>query len=168
MRFLNETGCFPRLSGKSSHSTLWPNQGNHRYGSQHSQNSLPIHLSLWKGAVCPGRVLYTALKLQGKLIWGAWVLGSDGKSRFFPLWKLESCSLKLARKTLWIIYLFITAKSLVKHLSFQKEIGHFPLLAWKSSDSPVSSKKREQQVWQTTLTKHSPQISLLMKDCSVS
>ena len=87
MRFLNETGCFPLPTVKSSHSAIRPNQGNHRYGSQHSQSSLPVHLSSWKGAVCPRYVLYTALKLQGKLVFAAWILGSDGKSRFFSLVK---------------------------------------------------------------------------------
>lgn len=167
MRFLNETGCFPRLSGKSSHSTVRPNQGNHRYGSQRSQNSSPY--------ISPRGRVQRVLGVSYILLWNckaSWFGGPGFWGQMaklvFSLWKLESCSLKRARKTLWIIYLFITAKSLVKHLSFQKEIGHFPLLAWKSLDSPVSSKKREQQVWQTTLTKHSPQISLLMKDCSVS
>ena len=76
------------------------------------------------------------------------------KVGFFPLWKLESCSLKPTRKTLWIIYLFITAKSLVKYLSFQKEIGHFPLLAWKSSDSSVHFSR---SVVSNSLQSHEPQ-----------
>jgi len=33
-----------------------------------------------------------------------WDLGPDGKRHIFPQWKLDSCSLKFARKTHWFIF----------------------------------------------------------------
>ena len=38
--FLEATCCLPHLAGKSSDSTVSPNQGNNRYGNQDSQNTL--------------------------------------------------------------------------------------------------------------------------------
>ena len=73
-------------------------QGNHRYGSQHLQNTFPRHLHSLKNAVCPRCVFYVAWKLQGKLNLWAWILGPDGKSSIFSLWKLQTCSLKPSKK----------------------------------------------------------------------
>ena len=93
-------------------------------------------------------------------------MGSDGKIGFFPMKAGE-----LQPQT--------SQKNTLDHLSlhYSKKFGQAFEFSKRNRPlsptcldviRPVSSKKREQQVWQTTLTKHSPQISLLMKDCSVS
>ena len=51
--FLKETACLQLLAGKLSESTVSPNQGNNRYGSQHSQSTLPWHLLSWNSTLCP-------------------------------------------------------------------------------------------------------------------
>lgn len=61
-----------------------PNQGNSRYGSQHSQNTLSWALSC-NDAGCSRTVFYTALKLQGYIIFfepGNW--GLMAQAILFP------------------------------------------------------------------------------------
>ena len=70
------------------------------------------------------------------ILW-TWELGPDGKRSIFPLWKLDSFSLKAARKTHCFIFL-IKAIALVKFWSFMKATGSFRLQAGKSPDSIVS------------------------------
>ena len=62
--WIKQAACHSLLG--SSHSRVWPNQGNNRCDSQHSQNTLSIHLYSWKCVVCPRCVIYTAWKLWGK------------------------------------------------------------------------------------------------------
>ena len=56
LNFVKETDCLPLLAWKSSNSTVFPTQGNNRYGSKHSQNILPWYLFSWNGTVCPKSV----------------------------------------------------------------------------------------------------------------
>lgn len=48
--------------------------------------------------MCLRCILYTAQKLQGKLLLWAWILRTDSKFSIFHLWKLDSCGLKSALK----------------------------------------------------------------------
>lgn len=77
-------------------STVLPNQGNNMYGSQHWKNTPPRYLYSWNGAVCPRCILYTAQKLQGKLLLWAWIVRTDSKFSIFHLRKLDSCGPKSA------------------------------------------------------------------------
>ena len=44
--WMKQAACHSLLG--SSHSRVWPNQGNNRCDSQHSKNTLSIHLSSWE------------------------------------------------------------------------------------------------------------------------
>ena len=60
MCFLKETGCLPLLSGKSYDSRVSLNQDSNRYGSQHSQNTLPRPL-FWWNTILYHRSVFTQL-----------------------------------------------------------------------------------------------------------
>jgi len=49
---------------------------------------------------------------------GNW--GVMAKEIFFSQWKLDGCSIKLTRKTHWVIFLFITTAAFVMILNFLK------------------------------------------------
>ena len=75
------------------------------------------------------RVYLHSSEIAGKHVFFlTWELEPHGKSSMFPLWKLDSCSLKPARKTIWFISLLITTTNLDKYLSFLKERGWVPFL----------------------------------------
>lgn len=68
------------------------------------------------------RVCLHSSEIAGKHVFIlTWELEPHGKSSIFPLWKLDSCSLKPARKAIWFISLLITTTNLDKYLSFLKE-----------------------------------------------
>lgn len=60
--------------------------------------------------------------------------GLMSKEVFSP----SEINIKLVRKALWFIFLFVTTTGLVYFLCFLKETGCFPLLSGKSYDSSVS------------------------------
>ena len=121
LTILKETGYLLLYARKSSGNAVSPNQGNSRYGSQHTQNTLLRHLNSWKSAVGPSCVFYTARKLRGKLLLLAWILGPDGKCSIFPLWKQERVSASNLPEQHSGSFLFIIAKPLVKQIRFMKE-----------------------------------------------
>ena len=125
--------CLPLLSGKSSPSALSANSAENRCGSQHSQNTLLRLLFSWNGIVCPRNVFYTALKQQGNIIFGTWILAPKGKNSFIPLWKQVVSASNLPPKPQWVIFLFITISALIKYLRFPKETGCLSLLAGELS-----------------------------------
>ena len=59
------------------------------------------------------------------------------KAILYPV-RARKVSLKPVRNTLWIIYFFIEAKNLVKHMSILKETGCVPLFGRTSSDGIIS------------------------------
>ena len=59
--WMKQAACHSLLG--FSYSRVWPDQGDNRCDSQHSQNTLSIHLYSWKCVVCPRCVIYTAWKL---------------------------------------------------------------------------------------------------------
>ena len=66
LSFLKETGCLTLLAGMSSDSTISPNHSKNRYGSQHSQNTLPTSfLKTWYGG--SQECLYTTMGLHGNI-----------------------------------------------------------------------------------------------------
>ena len=95
LNFLRETGSLPPFAGNISDITVWPNQSNNRYGSQHSKNTLPKHFFSWKCVVCPV-CLWHCLETSGKLLLWSWVLCLMARAVFFfSLWKQEICNLRL-------------------------------------------------------------------------
>lgn len=83
--FLKETGCLPSFAGNLSDITVfWSNQGNNRYGSQHSKK-FSRNISSHGSEQC---VLSVSLTLLGNL-WKVTfvILGTvlDGKSVFYFL-----------------------------------------------------------------------------------
>ena len=126
LSFLEETGCLPLFAGMSSDRTTSPDHSKNRYGSQHSQNTLPTSfLKKWHGG--SQECLDTSMKLQGNISLWTWKLRPDAKA-ILPLWKPDNGLLKSARKTLYLIFLFIKATTMVKYLSSLKEAGCLPLL----------------------------------------
>ena len=69
---------------------------------------------------CVLEVSCTAMKLKRNMLLWIWELWLDGKKKYFPHWKLDSCSIKLARKTHGFIFLSMTTAALVMILSFLK------------------------------------------------
>ena len=74
--FMKETACLKLLAGKLSESTVSPNQGNNRYGSQHSQDSLPWYLFSWNSTLCPSVYLLSSETVRNHVFvnlgFGAW------------------------------------------------------------------------------------------------
>ena len=60
LTILKETGCLPLLAGKSSDSTVSPNQSHNRNGILNPKNTLPWPFFSWHGTVCP-RIVFTQL-----------------------------------------------------------------------------------------------------------
>ena len=103
---LKETGSLPFVVGKSSDSTVSNNQGNNRYGSQHSQNTLPWYIFPWNGIVFPKSV-FTQFGNCRETSFGETDNWGLIPKYDFPLLNLDSCSFNPARKTHWFIFLFI-------------------------------------------------------------
>lgn len=137
LSFLEEK-CMPHLAWNSADRTVSPDWGNNKYAS-HTHRRLSSDLFSHEIVHGVYGCVYKAQKLQQSMFLRTWELRPLGKRSIFPLWKLENCLLKPARKTRYFIFLFITATTLVKHLSFLKVTGCLPLLAGKSSDNTVSS-----------------------------
>ena len=78
--------------------TAVPNQGKSRYGSQHSHNTLLWPVFSWNGTVYPMRSLHS-FETTGKHDFVNLGTGNLRQKKYFPQYKLHSCSLKLARKT---------------------------------------------------------------------
>ena len=131
LSFQKQSACCFRL--EISLTTDSPNQRNNWYGNPHSQNTLPWPLFSWNGIVCPRNVFYTALKQQGNIIFGTWILAPKGKNSFIPLWKQVVSASNLPPKPQWVIFLFITISALIKYLRFPKETGCLSLLAGELS-----------------------------------
>ena len=92
--------------------------------------------------------LYTALKLQEYIFLWTWKLESDGKGSIFSQWKLDGCSIILARKTHWVIFLFITTAALVMILSFLKQADcHFLLGSYLTVQFHLSHKWHDGLWW---------------------
>lgn len=123
--FSKRNRLFATFAWKSSDSSVSSNQGNDRYGTQDSKNTLPRPLFLWNGAVCP-KSLYTALKLHGNMFCelGIWCLMAKES---FSLVKFNSCRKKLSRKTL-VSFFFSSQQQLWSSFCFLKEKGCLPLL----------------------------------------
>ena len=136
LSFLEEKCCMPHLAWNSSDRTVSPDQGDNRYASHTHRRLSP---DLFSHGIVQGvyGCVYKAQKLQQSMFLQTWELRPDGKRSIFPLWKLDNCLLKTARKTPYFIFLFITATALVKHLNFLVT-GCLSRLAGKSSDSTVS------------------------------
>ena len=92
--------------------------------------------------------LYTALKLQEYIFLWTWKLGSDGKGSIFSQWKLDGCSIILARKIHWVVFLFITTAALVMILSFLKQADcHFLLGSYLTVQFHLSHKWHDGLWW---------------------
>ena len=123
--------CLPLLAGKSSDRRVSPIQGNNKYSSQYSQNTLPWHLFSWNGI----GVLSVSLQL-----WNSQEIGFCEPGNWVIMVKaiLFTCGS-------WIIPASTCEKNMLIHLSlvlsscwvFWKS-GCLPLLDGKSSDSTVS------------------------------
>lgn len=114
LSFLKETGCLPSFAGNLSDITVfWSNQGNNRYGSQHSKNTLPKHLFSWKWAVCPKCVFDAAWKLQESHFCNPGYCAWWQKRFYFLPGKARNLQPQTPRRTLCFIYLFIKVKNLV-------------------------------------------------------
>lgn len=118
LSFLKETVCLSLLVGKSTDSTVPANQGNNRYGSQHSQNSFPRRVSSWTGAACSMRVFYTAQKLQGQM----------AKAVFSHL-EARRLQTQICLKNTLVLLSLDVSNNFCLHLSFLNETGCLPLLA---------------------------------------
>ena len=62
-------------------------------------------------------------------------IGPDGKISIFPLWKLDSYTLKSARNAHWLISLLIKSTTLFMYFSFLRQIGCLILLAGNSNST---------------------------------
>lgn len=103
----------------------------------HSQKTLPWPLFSWNSTGCLW-VCLQGTETPAKHVFANLGIEAWWQKKYFPLWKLDNCLLKPARKTHYFIFLFITATALVKHLSFLKVTGCLSLLAGKSSENTVS------------------------------
>lgn len=83
-----------------------------RYGSQHPQNSLFWHPFSWSGTLYP-RSVFTQLWNCTKHVFVNLGIRSDGERSIFPLWKLDSCSLKLAVKHIGSLFSSTTAFTMI-------------------------------------------------------
>ena len=136
LSFLKVISCLPFLAGKSSDSTVSPNQDNNSYGNQYSQNNFPWLLSHEMAQCILGVSLFSSDTAGKHALW-TWELVTDDKSCIFLIWNLDSYFIKPSRKTPRFIFLFVIT-TLVKYLSFLKETGRLPLLSEKTSESIVS------------------------------
>ena len=129
--FLKETACLKLIAGKLSESTVSPNQGNNRYGSQRSQNTLPWHLFSWNSTLYPSVYLLSSETVRNHVFvnlgFGAWC-----NRQYFPPVKAgwlqaQTCQenrvsfFSSLKHQLWSIFEFSK--------QFSKEIGCLPLLA---------------------------------------
>lgn len=129
LSFLKEAGCLPPFAGNSSDITVfWSNQGNNRYGSQHSKNALPKHLFSWKWAVCPKCVFDTAWKLQQSHFCDPGYCAWWQKRFYFLPGKARNLRPQTPRRTLCFIYLFIKVKNLVNEVNFLKQDAFYYFL----------------------------------------
>ena len=112
-------------------STVSPNQGNNRYGSQRSQNTLPWHLFSWNSTLYPSVYLLSSETVRNHVFvnlgFGAWC-----NRQYFPPVKAgwlqaQTCQenrvsfFSSLKHQLWSIFEFSK--------QFSKEIGCLPLLA---------------------------------------
>lgn len=107
------------------------------YGIQPSQNTLSdlFFLIKWYS-------VYLGVSLQNsetarRHAFLSLGIGPDGKISTFPLWKLDSYTLKSARNAHWLIFLVIKSTILFMYFSFLRQIGCLLLLA-ENSNSTVS------------------------------
>ena len=107
----------PEAKNPTSYRSATTFQGYQQIWQSKLTEHSPLVYFLIKLYSVPQVYLYTALKQLWKRFLWTLELGSDGKKKYFPQWKLDSFSLKLARKTHWLIFLFITKKK-------KKSFGH--------------------------------------------
>ena len=107
LSFLKVISCLPFLAGKSSDSTVSPNQDNNSYGNQYSQNTFPWLLSHEMAQCILGVSLFSSDTAGKHALW-TWELVTDDKSSIFLIWNLDSYFIKPSRKTPRFIFLFIT------------------------------------------------------------
>lgn len=99
--FLRQIACLLLLAGNSN-SIVSLTQGNSRYGSRPSHSTLPWPLFSWNGTMCHRCVFTQLWDCRKTFFWAIWELCEDCKSSIFLLWKVDTCSLKPARKTHWL------------------------------------------------------------------
>ena len=134
----HESVCLVLLAARSP-DYISPNQGKNRLGNTHSQSTLHWNLCFLNGTVSVHyKSLYTALNVQGNGLPWIWDSRKYGKISILLLWKQDTCSLKPATKTHWVIFLFVMTTAFVHYLSFLKLTYCWPLLTGKSSPSSVS------------------------------
>ena len=117
----HESVCLVLLAARSP-DYISPNQGKNRLGNTHSQSTLHWNLCFLNGTVSVHyKSLYTALNVQGNGLPWIWDSRKYGKISILLLWKQDTCSLKPATKTHWVIFLCIMTTPLVLYLIFLKE-----------------------------------------------
>ena len=94
-------------------------------------------------------------KTAGRRVLWTWELGPDGKRSIFPQWNLNTCSIKLSRKTHSFLFLFISITALVKFLCFWKKQASCHFLLGNHLIVPFHL-FRKQQLWQSAFKEHSP------------
>ena len=123
--FLKAKSYFPLLSVKSPDSKFCLNQSSNWYGSNHHRALTWHHFS--ENGIISSMSVFTELWNCSKMFLWTWELGPDDKTSLLFIylfycsqWKLDSFSLKLARKTHRLIFLFSIATALVMILSYLK------------------------------------------------
>ena len=103
------------------------------YGSQQSENTLPLDLFSWNGTMFPRSLFAQLWNCRETCFWepGNWHLMEKEVFSHCKSWRLAALS--LPKNQIGSFFVFIT--SLAKFLSFMKSTGSLAILAGKSSDS---------------------------------